>query len=310
MTTRGLSLVALAPFAAALAACAVPADMGDAPAGEGAEAIIGGTPATAYPEAVLLDIQQGGRTTMGCSATLIAPRVVLTAAHCVADADGWQVTAPYISGTAVHGSSGALFDWTNSNDQVSPDQHDVGLVFLDSPIQLSSYPTVASAGLPDKSNIVTVGRVKGGQLSHSGLYVSEVIQVRSGSSYGFNFDYAAPMRIEHGDSGGASYKQGTHSIVAVNSTGDDSTQLIARVDLVSAWIQKQIAAHPADGPVDQGGGSDPGGGGSDPGGGGSDPGGGDPGGTLQQGWYPPGPGGRPPGPRCAFVWWARAFYCW
>lgn len=303
MTTRGLSLVALAPFAAALAACAVPADVGDAPVGEGVEAIIGGTPATAYPEAILLDIQQGGRTTMGCSGTLIAPRVVLTAGHCVADGDGWQVTAPYAAGATAHGSSSAVYDWSQTNDQVSPDQHDVGLVFLDSPIQLSSYPTVATVGLPDKSNIVTVGRVKNGQLSRTGLYVSEVIQVRSGASYGFNFDYAAPMRIEHGDSGGASYKAGTHTIVSVNSTGDSTTQLIARVDLVSSWIQKQVAAHPADGPVDPGG--------SDPDPGGSDPGDSDPGGsTQQQGWYPPGPGGRPPGPRCAYVWWAGAYYCW
>jgi secreted trypsin-like serine protease len=280
--------------------------VGDSASGEDSEAIIGGTPATAYPESVLIDIQQGGRTTMGCSGSLIAPRVVLTAGHCVADGDGWQVTAPYVSSTPVHGSSSAVYDWTNSNDQVSPDQHDVALVFLDSPIQLASYPTVATAGLPDNSSIVTVGRVKGGQLSHSALYVSEPIQVRSASSYGFNFDYAAPMHIERGDSGGASYKQGTHTIVAVNSTGDNTSQIIARVDLVSSWIQKQVAAHPADGPVDNGGTNDPGT--DDPG---TDNGGTDnPGGALRQGWYPPGPGGQPPGPQCQYFWWYRAYYCW
>ena len=180
-------------------------------------------------------------------------------------------------------------------------QHDVGLVFLDSPITLASYPTIATAGLPDQSQIVTVGRVKNGQMSKTALYQSPPGKVKSGGGYGFNYDYAAPMVIEHGDSGGASYSVNTHTIVSVNSTGDSSTMLIARVDLVATWIAQQIASHD--------GGGAPGGGGQ-----GGAPGGGGEGGSDQGGLggWPPGggPGGWPPGGNCVFVPWRWEYYCW
>src|SRR5262249_18353963 len=159
--------------------------------GENREAIINGTPATEFPEAVLVDIQQYGQTVMGCSGTLIAPRVVLTAGHCVADGDGWIVNAPYASGQKSYGSGSATDDSAPSTDRVSPAEHAVGLVFLDSPITIASYPKIATAVLPDQAKVVTVGRVKGGQMSKTALYRSAPVSVKSGAAYGFNYDYAA-----------------------------------------------------------------------------------------------------------------------
>jgi hypothetical protein len=55
------------------------------------------TVASAYPEAVLLN---GRKQTdpqgfvYHCSGSVIAPRVVLTAGHCVVGLSEWQVTAP------------------------------------------------------------------------------------------------------------------------------------------------------------------------------------------------------------------------
>jgi len=319
MTTRGFSLVGLATLVAAMGGCSSGASATDpgAPSNEavntGREPIIGGTPATGFPEAVLVDIQQNGQTTMGCSGTVIAPNVVLTAGHCVADGDGWNITAPYASGQTAHGSSSATFDWTQTDDDVSPDEHDVGLVFLDAPISLATYPTIATAGLADGAQIVTVGRVKGGQMSRTALYQSPGSKVKSGTpSYGFKFDYAAPIVIEHGDSGGASYSVNTHMIVAVNSTGDTKTMLIARVDLVSSWIAQQIASHADGGQGGGQGGGGEGGGGQGGGGEGGGPGGGGQGGDGPGGGGGPGGphGGGPPGQNCVYNPWRGTYYCW
>jgi V8-like Glu-specific endopeptidase len=310
------------------------------PLGSAEQAIKGGTPATGFPEAALVNVQQNGQNSMGCTGTVIAPRVVLTAAHCVADGDGWVVSMPYAQNQTAHGSSSAVYDWTNTNDQVTPDQHDVALVFLDSPINLTTYPTIATSELANGAQIVTLGRVKGGQLSKTTVYQSGANKVSTSPPYDFNFDYSSPMVLEAGDSGGASYAIGTHTIVAVNSTGDSSVQLIARVDLLADWIAQKVAAHGGGG----GGGSNPGGGtggssggggegggdpngggfgGAGPGGGGeggSDP-GGDPGGQGNGpgGWppgWPPGGGpggGWPPGGgkhHCVFIPWMWSYYCW
>src|SRR5258708_26894379 len=52
--------------------------------------------ATGHPEAVLVTARNAHahKTLHGCG-VLIAPRAVLTAAHCAADFDSWEVAAPH-----------------------------------------------------------------------------------------------------------------------------------------------------------------------------------------------------------------------
>jgi MYXO-CTERM domain-containing protein len=208
-------------------------------------AIVGGQPASKYPEAVLIDMYQDGQLYAACSGSVIAPQVVLTAGHCVDGTDSWTVTAPFAGGQTATGQNGTTYDWHESgSENVNPDHHDIGLVFLDNPITLNQYPELASSPLADGAKVLNIGRIQDGMLSHSALYVSQPVTVSDGTQVGFPFDYGADEVIQSGDSGGPDEvpESRTHKIVSVNSGGGNG-EVLARVDLLYTWIQHQIAKH-------------------------------------------------------------------
>lgn len=247
MSHKALSLVALLALAP-MAACLAPASdseetLNQESVGRDGRAIIGGSKASAYPEAVLIDMKQNGVVTAACSGSLIAPKVVLTAGHCVYGFNGWNITAPHAQNQKATAKKGATYDWTNASETVDPNMHDVALIFLDTAITLATYPTLATTPLANNSQVVNIGRINNGVLSSTSLYVSKAITVKSAASYGYPFDYIASEVIESGDSGGPDLIPGTHTIVAVNSGGGGGTEVLARVDLLSSWIQGQVAAN-------------------------------------------------------------------
>ncbi len=206
--------------------------------------IVGGLPATTHPEAVVLQLSQHGFVTGLCSGSLIAPKVVLTAGHCVASFTGWDVQAPFAN-QSTKASAGETFDWTyNGNDHVTQNQHDVGLVYLDTPIDLPAYPAIAEAPVPEGTNIVNLGIIDDGRVSGS-LFVSKPLAASGAARAGFPFDYVTSKVIELGDSGGPVEVADTtlHTIVAVNSGVTGNLELLARVDLLQGWIKDRIATH-------------------------------------------------------------------
>ncbi len=221
--------------------------------------IIGGTTAAAYKEGALIAFSKHGLDYL-CSGAIIAPKVVLTAGHCVDGASNFAVTAPYANGDKdATGKKGITYDWDEGDSEtVNPDHHDIGLIFLDTAISLTEYPVLATKPIPDNTKIVNIGRILNGQPSYSGLYVSKPIAVRSAKADGFPFDYISDEIIESGDSGGPDELIGVspHQIVAVNSGAGGGTQVLARVDLLAGWIKDQIKLHggggepPAPPPVD------------------------------------------------------------
>ena len=227
-------------LASLLVACASDHETSEHPVSIAVEPIIGGVLAVDYPEAAVLDIDRGtSGSWYGCSATLIAPRAVLTAGHCIDTHSKWSVQ---VHGEVRVSTTALTYDWAESGaESVNPNHHDIGLVFLDEPIALASYPTLASAPLPDGSAVVNVGRIADGTFTWSS-YQARVV-VRSGASFGYPFDYESSDVIQPGDSGGAVMAEGTHTIVAVNSGAGSGIQVLARVDLLRAWIDKQVAAH-------------------------------------------------------------------
>jgi len=208
--------------------------------GVSVDPIIGGTPATAYPEAAVIDIDKGASGTWnGCSGTLVAPRVVLTAGHCVDGHEKWDV---YVHNQHRSSTRAVTYDWEEVGARfINPNHHDLGLVFFDQPIALAAYPTLALAPLPDNSRVSNIGRIKNGALTSSSYQASTTI--RSAAPIGYPFDYVSADVTELGDSGGAVMAYDTHTIVAVSSGTGGGAQILARVDLLSAWLRAQLAAH-------------------------------------------------------------------
>lgn len=225
----------------------VPDDLAqdDEQTGQASQEIKGSTTiASAYPEAVLIN---GRKQTdppgliHGCSGSVIAPRVVLTAGHCVVGLSEWQVTAPYAGNQTASSVKGIRFDYLDLSPQVNANQHDIGLLFLDRDIVLQ-YPTIANTSTG--SALLNIGRVNNGSLSSTSLFVSQPVAIASGASVGFPFDYVSNTIIEAGDSGGPDVLPGPapHTIFAVNSGANATFQGLARVDLLSGWIQERVTA--------------------------------------------------------------------
>ena len=222
-------------------ACAPGSDSIDDAETDRDDAIINGTTATAFPEAVLVNMFFDGQLGAYCSGSLIAPRVVLTAGHCVHGIDQWQVKAPFAQNQVANATSGETFDWNTDSEEVDPSMHDIGLVFLDTPITLASYPTIPTSHVTFGSKIQNIGRIHNGSVSTTKLYIGAQISAVDGKNFGFPFSYASNEIIESGDSGGPVVKPGTHEIVAVNSGAGGGTEVLARTDLLATWIAQEIA---------------------------------------------------------------------
>jgi hypothetical protein len=203
------------------------------------EAIVGGSLATQYPEAAYLNIDLTATGGYACSGALIAPRVVLTAGHCVDTHKAWEV---HVGAEVRKSASATTYDWNEKGaTNVNPLHHDIGLVFLDQDVKLAAYPTLASVPLANNAKITNVGRINNGVMTNA-AYAADSL-VTSGASIGYAFDYASSAIIQPGDSGGPDFAAGTHNLVSVNSGAGGGTEVLARVDLLRDWILAQIASH-------------------------------------------------------------------
>ncbi len=200
------------------------------------------TVASSYPEAVKIAAYAGGIPTGYCSGTVIAPRVVLTAGHCVLGASEWKVTAPHANNQVADSVKGIRYDLMDGSGP-NPDQHDIGLIFLLTKIAIPQYPIIASRRTT--SSILSIGLTTNGVSPLDRLYVGPLTAILDGAAVGLPLDYYSNIDIiETLDAGGPVVLPGAapHTIVAVNSVADAAAnvQLLARVDPLYSWIQTSL----------------------------------------------------------------------
>lgn len=218
--------------------------------------------AAAYTEAVQITVNNSFADF--CTGVLVAPSVVVTAAHCVVfnpNDDGagphgtWIVRAPFASGgtqtrTASSGEPmEAAFYGLNYFDYDSFDQnlHDVALLYLDTPMTGVTYPDFSPARYPIGAApaVSAVGRQTVN--TNAGLVLSKQVTLsQTTAGDGYPNDNKTARVTTGGDSGGPLFLEGTHTLVGTETRFDPTNNLDYWVRLdgsVYDFIANRVASH-------------------------------------------------------------------
>ncbi|MGZ3448189.1 MAG: S1 family peptidase [Polyangiales bacterium] len=217
-------------------------------------AVIGGGEDLTHDSVVGLVTSPASPVASFCTATVIAPRAVLTAAHCVFGIDAsflsidvgpsarFPVKTVAVTEVRVHPSYlGTSLDEAKAG-------HDIALAFVESDLALPAVSIARAApAVPAKATLVGYGLTSGSSLETRGTRRFAEVSLQATCSLLVQFGDDATNAC-HGDSGGPLLRlraDGTAEILGVVSYGAESCappSFATRVDAYSAWIDGVLAA--------------------------------------------------------------------
>jgi secreted trypsin-like serine protease len=286
---KRLSFTAVVAIVGVIAAFTGPTAAAADPAAHAS--IIGGAPAsiTTFPWLAAIQGEEPGGGFFGCTGTVVAPKVILTAGHCVENLEtstiypgsGYAVATGIADLDQLQRQNVSLVSRAVLYPGFSPAtlRGDAGLLVLATPVAAPALPLASTADstllAPGTSITIagwglTAGNAKDTpsvlQSASTVVQPSELCKQRSARYYSFYSsagqfcaddppDYA--VGTCHGDSGGpaiASRPDGSLVEVGITSLGGPGCRtslpnVFTRVDQISPWVASWIAAVEFGGPV-------------------------------------------------------------
>jgi secreted trypsin-like serine protease len=234
--------------------CSSPADP---EIGSVSSAVVGGTPvdaSTYSATGALLSVSPSGRTLALCTATLVAPGTVLTAAHCVAKSGAEVMQFSLAAGVAEGGETRVGVSRVYVHPAFDPTatgpMHDLALAQLNATLTGVGAETILQPN--EDANVITPGAmvelVGYGSTSQSGLWGDKnAAAARIAAVDTTEMTIGAPGQAQNcvGDSGGPSFvvlAGGKRRIAGVVSrSANDASECVdgsihTRVDAHAEWV--------------------------------------------------------------------------
>lgn len=205
--------------------------------------IIAGLEATEVPSACI--VFAAGQPV--CTATLVAPSVLLTAGHCVAVAAQWTARCPYAGDTrllrVLERAVAPTYPGSSATGVDNARGSNVALLRLE-----RDFPATAVAAMDTSASFDGVGVVALGRVSNSATRVMVSRPFLLGTRrtpFAVSVDR---LMIQRGDAGGALYDRARHAVLGVSSTVLDLAQCRpgslctqwATLAPVAPWLQSTL----------------------------------------------------------------------